>query len=141
MEDNNLEQLKHVTERLKELEFETLVSIVDREAQGIRYNSEAVIVATIDGRIITCNTLAEEFTMYGRNEMTGQKIEMFIPFDRQAEHMLRRAEFMKNPRSEAVTREGLRIRRKDGVLVPVRVVFLALHKILGSYIVAAHILK
>ncbi len=83
---------------------------------------DAIVSVNAEGTIVLVNKRAEKIFGYSREEMIGQTVEMFLPQELQAQHVVDRQEYMKTPRPYG-TESGreLYAAHKDGRRIPVEV--------------------
>ncbi|MBZ0106804.1 MAG: EAL domain-containing protein [Sulfuricella denitrificans] len=83
---------------------------------------DAVFLLDEAGRICLANAMAERIFGYNQEEMLGSLVEMLLPEDVHASHVLYRAAYAENPVQQPMgTRRDLSARRKDGVVIPVAI--------------------
>lgn len=81
---------------------------------------DAVVSADAEGRILLVNKRTEELFGYPREEMIGQFVEMFLPQERRAQHVVDRQGYMSSPQPfELGGGRDLFAVHKDGSHIPV----------------------
>ena len=83
---------------------------------------DAVVCVDADGRIVLVNAQTERLFGYGREELTGQLVEILVPDAIRAGHPVRRAAYMADPRPRQMG-EGIELagRRRDGSTFPAEI--------------------
>ena len=83
---------------------------------------DAMVCVDADGRIVLVNAQTERLFGYGREELTGQLVEMLVPEVIRAGHPARRAAYVADPRPRQMG-EGLELagRRRDGSTFPAEI--------------------
>jgi PAS domain S-box-containing protein len=83
---------------------------------------DAVVCVAADGRIVLVNAQTERLFGYGREELTGQPVEILVPDAIRAGHPARRAGYMADPRPRRMG-EGIKLagRRRDGSTFPAEI--------------------
>jgi PAS domain S-box-containing protein len=83
---------------------------------------DAVVCVGRDGLIALVNAQAERLFGYGREELTGQRVEILVPDAARASHPALRAGYMADPRPRPMS-EGLELtaRRRDGRSFPAEI--------------------
>jgi two-component system, cell cycle sensor histidine kinase and response regulator CckA len=83
---------------------------------------DAMVCVDADGRIVLVNAQTERLFGYGREELTGQLVEMLVPEAIRAGHPARRAAYMADPRPRQMG-EGIELagRRRDGSTFPAEI--------------------
>jgi PAS domain S-box-containing protein len=83
---------------------------------------DAIIVVDAGGQIAYVNAQAESVFGYTRADLLGQRIEVLIPDDRRAMHVIHREVYQESPESRPMG-AGLDLsgRRKDGTTFPVEI--------------------
>lgn len=83
---------------------------------------DAVFLLDDAGRICLVNAMAERIFGYSQQEMLGSPVEILLPEEVHASHVLHRASYAANPVPQPMgTRRDLSARRKDGVIIPVAI--------------------
>jgi PAS domain S-box-containing protein len=85
--------------------------------------SEGLLVVDDKGSVDAVNDRMTELFGYSKEEMMGQKIEMFIPTAVREHHVGLRKGYTENPRSRPMGMAGMNLQgqRKDGSVFPVEV--------------------
>ena len=83
---------------------------------------DAIVVVDGGGQIAYVNAQAESLFGYPRSDLLGQRIEVLIPDDRRAMHVIHREVYQERPESRPMG-AGLDLsgRRKDGTTFPVEI--------------------
>jgi PAS domain S-box-containing protein len=83
---------------------------------------DAVVCVDADGRIVLVNAQTERLFGYGREELTGQLVEILVPDAIRAGHPAHRAGYMADPRPRQMG-EGIELagRRRDGSTFPAEI--------------------
>jgi PAS domain S-box-containing protein len=99
---------------------------------------DALLTIDENGHILRVNAQAEAIFGYGRNELTGQPVEVLLPDRMRALHPALRRKFQSAPHRRLLD-SGLELyaRRKDGSEFPVNVGLSALEGAMGEPILAA----
>ena len=137
-----------LTRELKEArEQQTATSFMEitqrrRAEERFRLAVEAapsgMIMADSEGRIILLNAYTEKLFGYGRDELTGQKLEMLVPERFRGKHSGLRAGYIKQPtiRRMGVGRDLFAL-RKDGSEFPVEIGLTPIATDQGTMVLAA----
>jgi protein-histidine pros-kinase len=98
---------------------------------------DAMVIVGGDGRISLVNAQSERLFGYSRDELVGQGIDLLVPERFRAEHVAKRAAYMRDGQLRAMG-AGLEIRaaRKDGTEVPVEIDLAPLHTEEGILVVS-----
>ena len=82
----------------------------------------ALIMVNSKGVIVLCNDKANQLSGYAEAELLGEEIERLVPENYQLSHFKKRNAYMQMPQSRRMG-EGreLKLRRRDGALVPVEI--------------------
>jgi len=107
---------------LKSIELALRESEV-RTALIIENAPEPMLVVSQDGRIEQLNACTETLFGYGRNELTGQPVEILIAEELRAHHrQFHRSLFARHPSTRPMdTGRNLTARHKSGRLIPVEI--------------------
>ncbi len=99
---------------------------------------DAMVIADKDGRIVLVNGRAEALFGYGREELVGQLVEIFLPNCYRTTHPAHRESYVADAKARrmAVGLE-LRARRKDGSEFPVEISLAPLESADGILVTAA----
>ncbi len=83
---------------------------------------DAVVCVDADGRIVLVNAQTERLFGYGREELTGQLVEILVPDAIRAGHPAHRAGYVADPRPRQMG-EGIELagRRRDGSTFPAEI--------------------
>lgn len=83
----------------------------------------AIVIVNADGVIVLVNREAESITFYHRSELLGAKVEILVPEAKRETHATQhRPGYMESPHRREMGRDmDLRLRRKDGVEIPVQI--------------------
>jgi len=83
---------------------------------------DAVVCVDAGGRIVLVNAQTERLFGYGREELTGQLVEILVPDAIRAGHPVHRAGYMADPRPRQMG-EGIELagRRRDGSTFPAEI--------------------
>ena len=97
-----------------------------------------MIMADSEGRIVLLNAYTEKLFGYGRDELTGQKLEMLVPERFRGKHSGLRARYMTQPtiRPMGVGRDLFAL-RKDGSEFPVEIGLSPIATDQGAMVLAA----
>ena len=83
---------------------------------------DAMVIVDAEGKIVLVNTQTEKLFGYGREELLGQPVEVFVPEPMRAKHVQQRNGYLANP---VVRPMGLELNlygvRKDGSQFPVEI--------------------
>jgi PAS domain S-box-containing protein len=84
--------------------------------------TDAMVCVDSGGRIVLVNAQAERMFGYGREELTGQLVEILVPDAIKAGHPARRARYVSDPRPRAMG-AGMELtgRRRDGSTFPAEI--------------------
>jgi PAS domain S-box-containing protein len=83
---------------------------------------DAVVCVDVDGRIVLVNAQTERLFGYGREELTGQLVEILVPDAIKAGHPVHRAGYVADPRPRQMG-AGIELagRRRDGSTFPAEI--------------------
>lgn len=123
---------RDMTEHMRsEVESSRLAAIVES-------SSDAIIGKTLDGRITSWNGAARQLFGYSAEEAIGQRVQMLIPSDREAEEMGILARLASGQRITAF--DTVR-RTKAGELIDVSLAISPIHDAAGRIVGASKILR
>lgn len=96
---------------------------VPKEHELLEWMPDAVVVSDRDGNIVYANRQAERLTGYRRIELVGRPIEILVPNRVRSAHVQLRHEFYARgvARLMGTVDSDFRLRRKDGIGVPVEI--------------------
>ncbi len=99
---------------------------------------DAVVCVDADGRIVLVNAQTERLFGYGREELTGQLVEILVPDAIRAGHPVRRAGYVADPRPRQMG-EGIELagRKRDGSTFPAEISLSAIDAGEGILVMAA----
>lgn len=98
---------------------------------------DAMFVVDSAGRIRVANRRAAELTGYPAAALVGRPVEILLPLARRTEHAVRRVAYVRSPRARTMGAGlDLRLRRRDGVEVPVDVSLAPLRITDRTYVIA-----
>lgn len=101
------------------------------------FSPDAIIVTDDEGRIAQANRQAELLTGYPRSELHQAAVDGLLPSGLRDRHTTHRTTFMDNPQMRPMGAHlDLRLRRKDGVEVPVDINLSPVATIRGMYVIA-----
>ncbi len=85
--------------------------------------SEGLLVVNDRGDVVAVNERMTDLFGYSKEEMLGQKIEMFVPASARKHHVGLREGYTENPRSRPMGMAGMNLQgqRKEGSVFPVEV--------------------
>ncbi|MGD0064801.1 MAG: PAS domain S-box protein [Streptosporangiaceae bacterium] len=102
--------------------------ITGQQRAGTRFRGlieaapDAVVCVDVSGRIVLVNAQTERLFGYGREELTGQPVEILVPDAARASHPAHRAAYVADPQSRPMGADlELTGRRRDGSTFPVEI--------------------
>ncbi|HEX4983123.1 MAG TPA: PAS domain S-box protein, partial [Ilumatobacteraceae bacterium] len=99
---------------------------------------DGMAIVADDGRIVAVNSELERLFGYSAGELLGAQVELLVPTDDQAAHVVLRDEYVANPRRRGMgLGRHLHGQRRDGSVFPVQISLARIDTRIGAMTFAA----